>query len=410
MNVRLRSCAWLLCLLALPCGAWADGVMMPKIEELGAATKMVASPKQEAVIATDGQTVEVILRTHFRRGPAELAWVVPVPAKPEKVEPCDDEVFTVLERETAPRFLRFSGSDWPGLHCGCGAAYVGDQMAPSVVVEQQGTAGIFKYVVLSATDPRELTRWLDEHKYHVPIGAERIFRRYVAEGWHWLAMRVRPEAMDQPTLAPHPIRYAYRDTKLVYPLEISQLSADLENEIVLYVVGAGRYACGNWANHTIDPNALRARAGATSGTNYEELVRSATAERDGHLFVTELSQSWSLFGYAKGRSSEINDALSRGLLDALDNGQHITRLRAVMTPKAMDRDVLLVRVSGWGNVRSTFHLAAAPAAGPATARLAVPLLPLALLGAAAGLLRRQGWTRRAAIIPAALACLSLAML
>ena len=55
-----------------------DGVMMPK--KIGRSTQMVASPKQEALLVTDGEMVKVILRTHFRAGPEELAWVVPVPA------------------------------------------------------------------------------------------------------------------------------------------------------------------------------------------------------------------------------------------------------------------------------------------------------------------------------------------
>lgn len=412
MSAGKKTCAMVAAVLALAHAAWADGVMMPKITELGSSTQVVASPKQEAVLATDGKTVQVILRTHFRRGPEELAWVVPVPAKPEKIEPCDDKVFDDLQRHTAPRFYQYSGGGQSGLKCGCAGGadtWLVNKAAQSVVVEQRGTAGIFEYVVLSADDPRELTRWLEKHKYHVPVGAERIFKRYVAEGWHWLAMRVRPEAKDRPTLAPHPIRYTYRDTKLVYPLEISQLSADLENEIVLYVVASGRYACANWDNHTIDPNALHAKTGTASGTNYEDLLRAASRKRGGHLFVTELARSWSLFGRPQGRSNEINNAISPRLIDALGNDQYVTRLRAVMTPKAMDRDVVLVPVSGWPDVFNTYRLAAVRTS-PTTAQLAVPLLPLGLLGGAAGLRRRRGWRRHLAVVPAGLACLALTML
>src|ERR1035437_5460719 len=88
-------------LTCLSSRALADGCMMARVVE-GRSTQLVASPKQEALMATDGANVQVILRTHFRSGPKELAWIVPVPAKPDKVEAADDALFTTLQERTAP--------------------------------------------------------------------------------------------------------------------------------------------------------------------------------------------------------------------------------------------------------------------------------------------------------------------
>jgi len=334
--------------------------MMPRMPlEIGKSTKMVSSPKQEALLATDGKTVQVVLRTHFRAGPEELAWIVPVPSKPIKIEKCSDEIFSALERETAPKFYQTVGKGGGGFGCGC-ANYSPMQKnaaeRSSVVVEQTGTAGIFKYVVLSATRADELTKWLNDNKYFVPIGAKRIFDRYVQAGWYFLAMRIRPEAADALTLAPHPISYTYRDDKLVYPLVISQLSADLRNEIVLYVVGNCRYGCANWANATIDPEKIELKPGTPSGTNYEELVTDLTEKHRGRLFVAELANNWT--SLRNGFTGRIDNVLDRKLAIDLGANKTITRLRAIMTPKAMDRDVMLIPLAGWEKVDNNFNLSA----------------------------------------------------
>ena len=126
-----RSSTSMLCLLAMIClsaamalvpaaPALADGVMMPVITEVGQSPPMVASPRQEAVLASDGKTVQVFLRTHFRAGPKDLAWIVPVPAKPMRVEKCDDQIFSALERLTAPKFyVVMPSGKGHSFACGC---------------------------------------------------------------------------------------------------------------------------------------------------------------------------------------------------------------------------------------------------------------------------------------------------
>ena len=49
--------------------------------------------------------VQVILRTQYRAGPKELAWVVPVPAEPMDITAADDAVLDAMDQSTAPRFF-----------------------------------------------------------------------------------------------------------------------------------------------------------------------------------------------------------------------------------------------------------------------------------------------------------------
>ena len=167
-------------------------------------------------------------------GPAgrDVAWIIPVPHPPDRVEEADDAVFARLDDLTAPRFYSVT----PAISIGCERNPHCPQEIGRIVVAQTGKAGIYDYTVLTATGVEALLNWLKEHSYHVPDGSKRIFSKYVDRGWRWLAIRVSSQHFDSGAVATRPIRYSYRDKQCVYPLIISQLSADDENEILLYVL------------------------------------------------------------------------------------------------------------------------------------------------------------------------------
>jgi hypothetical protein len=320
--------------------AFADGGMFERTT-LGKATKLVASPRQEALLILDGDRIEVTLRTSFREGPTELAWVIPIPKKPEDIREADNSVFTKLETMTAPTFektVHIQGI----IGIGCGASdKSSSELIGRVAVTETGKAGIYEYTVLTATETTALTHWLSEHEYNIPEGAEPIFKYYVDQGWYWLAIRLDAQSAKGTVLAPHPIRYTYRDKRCAYPLLISRLSADDNNEVLLYILSNGSRACENWANRIIETNQLVVESGTPSGTNYERLFRELTRQEEGHLFVTEFAHSLDTEGVGFR-------PLLRELIGEDRFGQpertafFLTRLRAVIRRDAMDRDVIIV--------------------------------------------------------------------
>ena len=365
--VRLATAVILV--LALATVSLADGVMFSRAVrvEVGQTGSLAKSPKQEAVLVFDGETVEVILRTHFRAGPKEVAWLVPVPAKPLRVAAGRERIFRRLEEETAPRFYYYKRT--PKLGCGTGAARVA--AGSSVTVESLGTAGIFEWVVLSGKDAKSLIRWLDTNHFTVPQGAEQAFESYVAKGWCWLAMKVRPELTEEDTIAPHPVVYTYKDTRLVYPLAISRLSSDIETEVVLYVLAASRYRVENWANREISDFHVKRLAGSPSGTTYERAFYEVMDEHGGHAFVTEFANRlWRpLLGLITQRDTFREDLPAT----------YLTRLRAVVSLRAMDRDVVLVPDTFGEHIFNEHPLAASATDGDMNTVGRLAVLSLALL-------------------------------
>ncbi len=173
---------------------------------------------------------------------------------------------------------------------------------------------------------------------------------YVAKHYHFLAMRVRPEVVScAVTLAPHPISYTYQALSLVYPMIISRVSAAAENEIVLYVLAAERYACLNWSNAALDDvrGIEQARGG---GTTYEPAFRKM-AGKDGHLFVTEFAGNLDTAGYTALLADLLRGDPQRFDVAVGDSRKlYLTRLHALIRPAAMDRDVELVPMAAWHDI------------------------------------------------------------
>jgi hypothetical protein len=409
-----------LALLAAASPALADGCAFSPVQ-VGSVARdneqtSVTSPRQECLMATDGKTVRMVLRTHFETASDELAWVVPVPAKPRDIKKADPELFATLDQATAPTFYTVESSKSP---FGCGCASMGMQNESlgkwqhAVTVHEQGTAGIYEFVVLSSTGGDELTTWLSENGYALPIGAERVLGRYVEKGWYWLAMRLRKDLAESPKLVPHPIAYTYDSETLTFPLVISQLSAGLENEILLYVLAPSRYAAANWSNLSIDeliykdPQARTftdafERAESPSGTTYEREFKYATEKRDGRVFITEsagAAKEGRFPYYDPQKLRDAVDAITAALPTATKPG-HLTRLRTVMPPKTMDRDVVLVPVE-WPGVENYIQMSAAEANLHGETALAGGGVGLLLLGAWP---RRRKLPRALRIILCMLAC------
>jgi hypothetical protein len=402
---RIRQIATATALaLAFPTApkAQADGVMFPLAnpvqEHVGQAQQFIPSPRQEAILITDGhyisgdQDITVVLRTHFRTGPAELAWIVPVPAKPTVLGQADDRLFTELEAQTAPRFYvehRYEPEGGAFHVIGCSATGPVMQeptrdLVTRVRVESTGIAGIYDYAVLSAARVSDVTDWLKSHGYAAPRDTATVLQPYVSGHWFFLAMKIRSDPEVQATTAPHPIVYSYHATSLVYPMAISKVSSDSHCEVLLYVLAPQRYTCNNWDNLvTIGAwDQLKRATDTPSGTTYEKWFEQRTREAQGRLFITEFAGSEEALSrlvqrdqwlaqhprdkhYWRDEPEFVGSDLALSELvqgtahvSIPDSAHYLTRLRAVMEPTTIDRDVELWPAPGRGGVSRDIRITA----------------------------------------------------
>lgn len=170
------------------------------------------------------------------------AVVLPVPATPTVTAVRGDQVdvFGQLARATMPLPGESSGSgDGDGATAGA---------APGVKLLSRERVGGYDVSRLRAGDAGALQRWLDGHGYRTPAAAQPILRRYVAERWAFVAIRLAPGSVGAGTRALRPLRISFASERIVYPLRLSRLS-QRPVTAVLYVVGEHRVLAKGFDTH-----------------------------------------------------------------------------------------------------------------------------------------------------------------
>ena len=148
------------------------------------------------------------------------------------------------------------------------------------------------------------------------------------------------------------------------------------------------FFCANWTNLTIDHDHIRTDAEAPSGTNYEQLLRSATVRSGGRLFVTEYAHTQSQY-FLEGPDGLRTMLKGKGS-SGVSGGSYITRLRAIITPTAMDRDVALVGVLNWSEVDNNVQLTGGPELQRSSASATVACAAMLMLVVSAGIITHPG--------------------
>src|SRR5262249_12139635 len=97
----------------------------------------------------------------------------------------------------------------------------------------------------------------------------------------------------------------------------------------------------NWTSFAISDESLKLDNTSASGTNYERLLQETIQREGGHAFVTEFAYDLDTVGFRpllQALTGE--DPLRQGHGDM--TLFYLTRLRTVIPPEAMDREVILV--------------------------------------------------------------------
>jgi len=262
----------------------------------------------------------------FSGEPSEFGWVLPI--RPgATIEASTDAWFEALEAFTATQVISpnvtcqypnygFGGPFGSGSRgCGCGsddsatalsaAADAGNGslgingMMPPVTVVHEGTVGAYETVTLHSNDGSALRGWLSSHNYVVPPEIEPVIDTYVSEGADFIALRLIPgKGVNQMT----PVRVVTPGGSPILPLRMVAAGTGDFVDIVLYVVGEGRYGLKDLSEVFVDWKSLSFDFTAND-SNYEKLRQQALDQNNGFSYLTTYSDP-DPFG-SKGFSTEI---------------------------------------------------------------------------------------------------------
>jgi len=272
-----------LALCATPCGA--NGMFAVKGLDLHDSGTSAA---QVGIVLRDGPHELLLLRTTYRGPAKDFAWVVPVPRQPEG----PGGVFTAssfdmdneLEYTRPEKHLDMPPTPSPMLFSlACSAKNDGEDASGSVRVLSRTAVGDYDVSVLAARDSSALAEWLRRNRYPLPDAARPIIASYIERGWVFVAMRVldwvqaRRPVMDAVT----PIGIRFQAETLMFPLEISRVSAPAWTSLLLLVYDAAPVRCLEFpVRHIGRKVSLRA------GDSYEQ-YRERLSSDDGTGLVCE---------------------------------------------------------------------------------------------------------------------------
>ena len=112
--------------------------------------------------------------------------------------------------------------------------------APAGVdVLSRKSVGALDTVVLAASEPRSLRRWLEANDFHVPDSIEPVVADYVNEGWLFVASKLARESDDGDVRRVRPLAFTFPTAEAVYPMRLTG-AVNESLALELFVLGASR--------------------------------------------------------------------------------------------------------------------------------------------------------------------------
>ncbi len=363
--VLQTACGWLVCLAAVVPAALADGVY---ISEQAVKTKP-AIPQQRALIVFGDGRETLIIESMLDGDGQSFGWIIPVPAVPTKVETSTPGVLATLSRNLQPEIRHdltrqlspwlwigawvlfcvvyiLTGDRtarqvvWTSVAVGLFLFLIAGMLLPTlgragapqpdrgVVVHAESVIGNYSVITLSARDAGTLNTWLTDNGFQqLPPAGESIAAAYIAEGWHFVAAKLRRPGNKPAT--PHPIALTFPAKTPVYPMRLTALTG---TPVYLELfVAADR--------------AVEADSEKLVLEYSDHFAKRNEAYRD--YGVQSLAQGDLLIPRTFLRRGRQRLALGHpGLTALIPDGAAITKLSGTLDPADMARDITLLQASG----------------------------------------------------------------
>jgi len=297
--------------LVLPPAAHACGGFFPN--------KLNVPAEQTGVrvlMVRDGKELEVHIGLSYA-GPAEdFAWLMPVPTVPE-LSAGVDALFFALDAQTHP--VVHTGFDYDVPDCDEGwepfescpddrafwPAPLTKGTSPSQAkVLASGGVGPYETVVINAKTGVDVQGWLNDHGYAVPSAAVPLLQSYVAQGYHFVAARLK-KGKTTGDIAPIILRM--QDAENCLPLRLASVSTKGVMPIVAWIVGEGLAVPKNAM--VVTPNEVKVNW-LDPYANYSAVLEQAVAATGG--------PSWVIENYRRKRKSKLTTWLGHVYDAALD--------------------------------------------------------------------------------------------
>ena len=221
------------------------------------------------------QTTVMSMQNNYEGPPEDFAMIVPTPVvlEDKNVKTLEDEVFSSIDKLTAPRLVEYweqdpcqnSGGRFdeaaPAAPGGADAGAFSDAASSDdgyVEVEEQFTEGEYEIVVLSSNDSAALEQWLSNNNYNIPDGAAPYLDPYISQGSKFFVAKVDTEKVefnDQGEAVLSPLRFNYESPEFKLPVRLGLINSKGKQDLIVNILAKGqRYDVSNYPTAKIPTN------------------------------------------------------------------------------------------------------------------------------------------------------------
>ena len=304
--------------------------------------------------------------------PDSFGWILPVKGVAQ-IGLSSDALFDALGKITAPQiFAPQQGCPNTCFGGDGGDGSGGGSNGGGVIVVAENTVGPFMTVQLSSQDPNALKTWLTTNGYPIPVDIGPILDAYVAEGFDFVALKLKPGAGIDSV---KPVRVTIPGAAPSIPLRLLAAGTGNLTPVTLFVLGEGRWEPKNaplakiiqedlvWDYKTATSNYDTIRTEKLAATNglgwlVEEASPLETFLLDDSL-QTLVSSTPNESGYGDGGAITPQAALDgdlKALHGALSNTPWIMRFTADLTRQAFSKDLMLGAAADQTQLDNTYFI------------------------------------------------------
>jgi hypothetical protein len=290
----------------------------------------------------------------------EFTWILPIrDGANARVELSDPRFMQALDNLTAPRVQ--AAPPVPTRFCGSGDSFglfgssassaferAGGAFDAGVNVLRQEVVGPYDQATIRGTDPNAIRDWLRNNGYFVPPSIDPILDHYVALRLDFVALKLRPgTGVNQM----QPVRVTIPGSNPTLPLRMISAGVGDKVGLLLMVIAPSRMEAMSWPNGELRDTDLVYDYNAPStdtAADFLRAFRALNARNDERLWLSESSQVLSVFAVSNvvrniqgTRPTTMVEDDAQRAFEGIGNDANVTRLRAELGARALDRDLQL---------------------------------------------------------------------
>ena len=206
----------------------------------------------QVILVRNGERTTVTMSSDFQGNVRDFAMVIPVPTilQEQDIRVTERRIFDQLDAYSAPRLAEYFDEPlcqgrmraYPESTAKRSASVMESDNALSeekadykVAVLARYTVGEYDIEILNAQESSGLERWLNDHGYKIPDGAEEVLEPYIRSNMKFFVVKVNLEHFKAgSTEFLRPLQIRFSSPKFMLPIRLGMANGEGSQDMIVY--------------------------------------------------------------------------------------------------------------------------------------------------------------------------------